>query len=309
VNSNRIKDINKNVSLCYEKKSLEDNSLQSNAINLYAINVDSNLQMGNISKAVGKGIITDIAKSNSFANECMNQCESDTAKKDIDNNNIIINNNIQKKNSDKNLSLNNHKSKINNIINDNENIEILNNNYNNINKKNINFKENCCFNNNINIRNNNNNNCASNFNNPSVEIIKFLFEDFLNFKELINVLKSNCNSDSDNKLFEESQENLTLTLNNQLSTNLSEKSIQNNSNIVVDDDKNFCCENNYLNDNSPNDNQTANFFDDVYTKFNNLSKKLASKRKSVCMKLYNILRALVNKLFFYVYFLIFSYLK
>lgn len=107
--------------------------------------------------------------------------------------------------------------------------------------------------------------------NPCTDILKYLFEDFIDLSELASVLKS-----PENKISDENSENSIISYKND-SPNPMEK-FESNS---------------FLNE-KPN----ANFFDDVYNKYNNLSIKNASKRKNVCLKLLNILKALVNAFFF-----------
>lgn len=276
-----LKEKNKPISLFAEKKLTEDLIKET----IVRDKDDQNMEIDKKPKAFNKGIVDKFADKKVFENFEHNKSQSGLCTINNINNYPINNNNIEINNENQNKKLNVPKLSNDNII------------YNNVNaskydKENLTISENCeCKKNIYNI--NTNDNSTNYNNNPTVEIIKFLFEDFLDFKELINVLKSNSNTENSNKLFEESQENNTLTLNNQISTNLSEKPINNYNN---DKNKNNFStnNNNYLINNSPNDSNSGNFLDDVYTKFNNLSKKLASKRKSVCIKLYNILKALVN---------------
>ena len=105
-------------------------------------------------------------------------------------------------------------------------------------------------------------------NNSSVDIMKMLFEDFIDVNEIVVVLKKNNNIKDANLTFENSAEN---------------SSSRSNSVNFGDNFENK----NFLNENS------GNFFDNVYTKFNNISKKSALKRKNVCLKLLTILQTLV----------------
>lgn len=303
-NSDLLNDENnkkeKSISLFSEKKIINNNNKEK-----ILINENSSLTINQISNAANKGIVDIITiKANFVANsDCNNSKINNSIKDSLNDNTNLKNKNynhndaIETNKIEKKLNLKTAKSENKLIINTKDRSTNNKNNYYNDKTdfiKDLNVKENCACNNNLNNIINNDNYSNYHSNNSSVEIIKFLFEDFLDFKELINILKTKCNSENNIniKFFEEGQENPSLTLNNQQSTNISEKSINNKYN---NNNNEYNSDNNYLNSSfSRNDNNSGNFFDDVYTKFNNLSKKLASKRKSVCIKLYNILKALVN---------------